>query len=85
MQDKYGIRHENLIAVKEVEKSDFGTFYEFETLTICPFFIDSIHPEMLTDIQKDWLNNYHAWCQEKLAPHLEGDVKTWFMEITGRI
>lgn len=85
VQDKYGIRHENLIAVKEVEKSDFGTFYEFETLTICPFFIDSIHPEMLTDIQKDWLNNYHAWCQEKLAPHLEGDVKTWFMEITGRI
>ncbi|MGZ5197323.1 MAG: aminopeptidase P family N-terminal domain-containing protein, partial [Kaistella sp.] len=36
-ENHYGIRHENLIAVKETETTEFGTFYEFETLTICPF------------------------------------------------
>lgn len=81
LENQYGIRHENLVAVKEVATSDFGTFYEFETLTICPFFNDSIKPEMLTQPQKDWLNNYHAWCQEKLEKHLEGEVKTWFLDL----
>lgn len=81
VENKYGIRHENLVAVKEVEKTDFGTFYNFETLTICPFFKDSIVPEMLTQPQKDWLNDYHAFCEEKLAPHLEGEVKEWFLEV----
>lgn len=81
VENKYGIRHENLIAVKEVEKTNFGTFYDFETLTICPFFKDSIIPEMLTQPQKDWLNEYHVFCKKKLAPHLEGEVKDWFLEI----
>lgn len=81
LENQYGIRHENLVAVKEVAASDFGTFYEFETLTVCPFFNDSIKPEMLTQSQKDWLNNYHAWCKEKLEKHLEGDVKDWFLDL----
>lgn len=81
LENEYGIRHENLVAVKEVASSDFGTFYEFETLTICPFFVDSMLPEMLTEPQKDWLNNYHAWCKEKLENDLEGDVKAWFLDL----
>lgn len=81
VENEYGIRHENLVAVKESDTSDFGTFYEFETLTICPFFTDSIKPEMLTDPQREWLNKYHDWCKEKLEDHLEGEVKTWFLEL----
>lgn len=76
----YGIRHENLIAVREVETTDFGTFYDFETLTICPFDRQVIAAELLTDPEKEWLNKYHAWCKEKLENELEGEVKEWFLE-----
>lgn len=81
VEGQYGIRHENLIAVKEAEKTDFGTFYEFETLTLCPFFKDTIVKEILSEEEVHWLNTYHRTCEEKLAPHLEGEVKTWFEEL----
>lgn len=81
IENKYGIRHENLVAVCPSGQSDFGTFYEFETLTLCPFMPDTINVGLLTDEEKNWLNNYHKTCREKLAPLLEGDVKEWFLQI----
>ncbi len=80
VENGYGIRHENLVAVKEVETTPFGTFYEFETLTICPFDRNVIIADMLTESEKNWLNNYHQWCKEKLENDLEGEVKEWFLE-----
>ncbi|WPO81697.1 aminopeptidase P family protein [Chryseobacterium sp. JJR-5R] len=81
VEGQYGIRHENLIAVKEAEQTDFGTFYEFETLTFCPFFKDTIVKEILSEQEIEWLNSYHKTCEEKLAPYLEGEVKDWFLEL----
>lgn len=78
---KYGIRHENLIAVKEWKKTEWNTFYAFETLTLCPFFTSIIVKDLLSEDEIEWLNNYHEQVKEKLAPHLEGDVKTWFLEL----
>lgn len=80
-ENHYGIRHENLFAVREVETTDFGTFYDFETLTICPFDKNVIATELLTQPEKDWLNNYHNWCKEKLENDLQGEVKDWFLEM----
>ena len=79
--NQYGIRHENLIAVREAEKTGWNTFYEFETLTLCPFFKDTIVKDILSADEIQWLNSYHKTCEEKLAPHLEGDVKNWFLEL----
>lgn len=81
VENQYGIRHENLVAVTELETTTSGTFYGFETLTLCPFFKDVIAVELLTEEEKDWLNAYHKTCQDKLAPHLEGEVKAWFLEL----
>lgn len=80
-ENEYGIRHENLVAVKEVETTDFGTFYEFETLTLCPFFTDTLNKDLLDQEDIDWLNNYHQICKEKLSPYLDGEVKEWFLEL----
>ncbi|MCT3946316.1 aminopeptidase P family protein [Elizabethkingia anophelis] len=79
--NQYGIRHENLIAVREAEKTEWNTFYEFETLTLCPFFKDTIVKDILSADEIQWLNSYHKTCEEKLAPHLEGEVKNWFLEL----
>lgn len=80
-EGKYGIRHENLIAVREWQNSESGDFYEFETLTICPFFKDIIVKELLAEEELNWLNDYHRWCGEKLLPLLSGEVKEWFVEL----
>ncbi len=76
----YGIRHENLIAVRELETTDFGTFCDFETLTICPFDRNVLEKELLTGPEIEWVNKYHEWCREKLEKDLEGEVKAWFLE-----
>jgi Xaa-Pro aminopeptidase len=81
LEGDYGIRHENLIAVKEAEKTGSGTFYEFETLTVCPFFKDTIVKEILSEKEIAWLNQYHQTCEQKLSPYLEGEVKEWFLQL----
>ena len=81
LENKYGIRHENLVVVKEVETTDFGIFYDFETLTFCPFFKDIIVKDMLSQDEIDWLNAYHKQCEEKIGPHLDGEIKTWFLDL----
>lgn len=81
LENHYGIRHENLIAVKESQKTEFGSFYEFETLTICPFDRNVIETSLLTEPERNWLNAYHQWCEEKLAADLEGEVKEWFLDL----
>lgn len=78
---QYGIRLENLIAVREVEKTDFGQFYEFETLTYCPFSKDLILKDLLVAEEIEWLNNYHKTCEEKIAKHLSAEVKEWFLTL----
>lgn len=80
-ENEYGIRHENLVAVKEAEKTISGQFYEFETLTICPFFKNIIVKELLSQEEINWLNDYHKRCEEKLSPALEGEVKEWFLDL----
>ena len=81
VEGKYGIRHENLILIKTWKKTEWNTFYEFETLTLCPFFKNSIIKEMLSQEEIDWLNSYHKFVQEKLSPQLDGEIKKWFEEL----
>ena len=81
VEGKYGIRHENLITVKEWKTTESGTFYQFETLTLCPFFKSIIVTELLSEEEIGWLNAYHKTVEEKLSPYLEGAVKEWFLEM----
>lgn len=81
VEGEYGIRHENLILVNTWKKTEWNTFFEFETLTLCPFFKSIIVKEMLSQEEIDWINAYHKLVQDKLTPHLEGEVKDWFEEL----
>lgn len=81
VENQYGIRHENLILIKTWKKTEWNTFFEFETLTLCPFFKSIIVKEMLSQGEVDWLNTYHNLVHEKLAPYLEGEVKEWFEDL----
>lgn len=77
---EYGIRIENLILVRETEKTSFGIFYEFETLTLFPIDTNLIDRTLFTDSEKEWLNNYHQMVYERLSPNLNHDEKKWLKE-----
>lgn len=81
---EYGIRIENLIAVRE--SKDLGvhttgeTFLEFETLTLCHYDKNLIDLNRLTAQEKDWINQYHAWVYAEVSPLLEMQEATWLQK-----
>lgn len=82
---KHGIRTESITLCVEGEKTDFGTFYEFESLTWVPIDTRPIDIDLLTDFELDWVNAYNRTCYEKLADHLDGEVLAYLKERTRAI
>lgn len=75
---EYGIRTENLLlVVPAIEGGDFGTFYKFETLTLCPYDLRLIDRSMLTQQEIDFLNAYHAQVYARIEPLLNDEEKQW--------
>ncbi|MFJ7935261.1 aminopeptidase P family protein [Sporosarcina sp. NPDC096371] len=85
LEGEYGIRIENLLLVVEDETTEFGQFMKFETTTYCPIDLAGIHTDMLTESEKQWLNDYHQEVYTKLAPHLTEEECEWLKEETREI
>ncbi len=81
-EGKYGIRIENLVTVVESEETEFGRFYKFETLTLCPLERDLIDTALLTEEQLQWVNAYHEKVYALLSPFLAEDEKIWLQKKT---
>ncbi|WP_301915879.1 aminopeptidase P family protein [Phocaeicola coprophilus] len=79
---KYGIRTENTMLVVPSRETEFGVFYKFEPLTLCPIDQEAILPEMLTTEEKTWLNQYHKNVYEALSPMLSETEKQWLRNAT---
>ncbi len=71
-EGKFGVRHENLVLCVEKEKTEYGTFCAFETLTLVPFDLDGIDAKLLTADEKAWLNDYHKTVFDRLHKSLHG-------------
>ncbi|WP_130618247.1 aminopeptidase P family protein [Dyella amyloliquefaciens] len=74
---RHGIRHENLAVVVEADKTEFGEYYAFETLTLCPFDRRALEPGLLNPEERAWLDDYHATVRAALAPLLEDADLAW--------
>ena len=74
---RHGIRHENLAVVVESERTEFGDYYAFETLTLCPFDRRALEPGLLNPEERAWLDDYHATVRAALAPLLDGADLAW--------
>lgn len=75
--NQYGIRTENLIHVIKAEKTEFGEFLKFETVTLFPIDKELIDVEMMSDEDIDWLNNYHKRVYDTLAQKLDENEREW--------
>lgn len=82
---RWGVRIENLAMNREAGSSEFGEFLEFETLTLCPIDTRCLIAELLTQEEKQWLNDYHREVHERLSPLLEGAALSWLNERTAAI
>ena len=86
VEDKFGIRIENLLLTIEKEQNAFGKFLAFETLTLCPIDVRPIDFSMLTAEEKAWLNNYHDLVRTALMPLLNDAAdQKWLEKATEKI
>ncbi|MFV0391168.1 MAG: aminopeptidase P family protein [Paludibacteraceae bacterium] len=83
--DEYGIRIENLVHVIPAEKTEFGQFLQFETLTLCYIDTKLVDDKMLTDVERKWLNDYHDRVYKTIAPHLSEKERKWLGKKTKKI
>jgi Xaa-Pro aminopeptidase len=57
----------------------------FETLTLVPFERDAIDVDMLTQRDKELLNEYHEKVYETLKPYLTGNEADWLLDVCAPI
>lgn len=75
---EYGIRIENLVLVEDrAIAGGESPMLGFETLTFCPIERSLIIAELLTDVERSWLDDYHAQVLAILGPQLDGDDLDW--------
>ncbi len=85
LEGAFGVRLENLTAVKEVATNGYGRFLRFETLTMVPFDLDAIIPELLGEECRGLLNAYHAKVRQTLAPYMTDEENAWLADATRAI
>jgi len=62
------------------KKNDYGDFLKFETLSLFPIDKKLIELKLLTNIEIDWLNQYHQDVEDKLSPLLTKEEQKWLAE-----
>ena len=79
---EYGIRCENLVLTVPYEETEFGKFYAFETVTLCPFDRCLFDVTLMSDDEVKWVDDYHRHVYELLAPHLTTEERQWLKNET---
>ena len=78
----HGVRHENAVLVREDGTNDFGTWYAFETLTLCHYDTSVLVLDLMTPAEIAWLNAYNEHVYRTLSPRLPADIAAWLREKT---
>lgn len=79
---RYGIRCENLVLTIPHSETEFGKFYAFETITLCPFDRSLFDTSIMSDEEIRWVDNYHSRVFELLSPSLDEEEKAWLEAAT---
>lgn len=82
LADRYGIRCENLVLTIPYEETEFGKFYAFETITLCPFDRSLFVVEEMTAGEIKWVDDYHRTVYDRLAPLMTEEERAWLAAAT---
>ena len=79
----YGIRIENLIAVRALDLAGAERpMLEFETLTLCPIDLALVDAALMTAWEIAWLDAYHARVRAAVGPLLDPATAAWLAQAT---
>ena len=76
LENKFGIRIENLVYIDGNNKSLF-----LKNLTFVPLEKDLIEENLLTKIEKDYILNYHLETYSKISPFLNNNERRWLVKL----
>lgn len=80
---KFGVRIENILLTVFDRETEFGRFLRFETLTLCPYDLSALAPDLLTAEEVAQLNAYHARVRSLLLPRLTDEAdRDWLVRAT---
>lgn len=74
---RHGVRTENMMLIVPYMETEFGAFYRFETLTLCPISLTPVVWSLLSSEETEWLFAYHQRVYNTLAPHLTEEEAKW--------
>ncbi len=77
---EFGVRIENVVAVRERSATEWGRFFEFETLTLVPYEREAIEPSLLTAEERAAVDRYHERVLAEVGPRLSGEDLAWLKE-----
>ncbi len=76
LENKFGIRIENLVYIEGNNKSLY-----LKNLTFAPLEKDLIEENLLTKIEKDYILNYHLETYSKISPFLNNNERRWLVKL----
>jgi Xaa-Pro aminopeptidase len=79
--DSHGIRIENQVEIVESRPG----FCRFASLTLIPIDLSQVELLLLTEQEKQWLDDYHQQVREALSPRVNSDARPWLVEATAPI
>ena len=75
LENEFGIRHENLMLCVKAMKTSCGQFLKFEPLTLVPFDLDGVDPSLMSEKERQLLNEYHKKVWDALSPYFAHTTK----------
>ena len=78
LADRYGIRIENQVEVVESRPG----FCRFRSLTLIPIDLRQVEWPLLSEQEKQWLNDYHQQVRETLLPLTDAAARSWLLAAT---
>lgn len=85
IEGSHGIRIENELITRKLEKNEYGQYMDFEVVTLAPIDLDAINPDLMLENEKEYLNNYHKLVYDKISPFLNEEEKEWLKQYTRSI
>lgn len=85
IEGSHGIRLENELLIRKGEKNEYGQFMYFEPLTLVPIDLDAIDVGIMSERERQWLNEYHRKVRDVIGPHLPEEEQEWLREYTREV
>ena len=83
-EGEFGVRIENLVLVREDQTTVDGEFLRFETVTMCPYDWAAIDESLLTEEEKQQIEEYHDRVYAALTPYLNEEETKWLAKMIRR-